>query len=455
MKIQGIALDRASVRSIDVDGRMRVARAAITIEQVAEYLGAELVGAEELGLDPTKVYRVYRPGEEIAKAAASSNSIQLLVRHIPVSADEPQTESIAGTTGSEAEYVAPYLFNSLSVWTAEAISLIESEKQKELSAGYRYRLVPESGVFDGQRYDFRMADLVFNHVALVERGRAGPTVVVGDSAIPLMEKVDMSKKQLPSRMSVLARGALLSCGPKFAQDKKPDIAALVKDVTAKNWLEKKPGIVAAVKAGLAQDTDIKDVVAIIEALDPVAADPVTQADDMPADPMAAATDDDGVAALKEQLAALAAKIEALGKPAAAQDESDEEKAKKEAEMKEKDKQAMDAAIKLASDATLATAIKQAKEETLKQARETREAEAFVRPYVGDLAIACDSAEAVYKAALDTLNVKVEGVPPAAYKHILAAQQKPGEQRRAHVALDAAPAADFAARFPGLSTIRQA
>jgi uncharacterized protein len=82
--------------------------------------------------------------------------------------------------------------------------------------------------------------------------------------------------------------------------------------------------------------------------------------------------------------------------------------------------AMDAAIKVAKD--------QARKETMAQMRAIAEAEAFVAPWVGKLALAFDSADDVFKAALEAIEYDLTDVPPAAYKHILAAQPKPGEVR---------------------------
>ena len=76
---------------------------------------------------------------------------------------------------------APYLKNSLVVWDGEAIKLIEDDKQKELSCGYRYRADMTPGTYEGVRYDGVMRDIRGNHVALVEEGRAGPDVLVADS----------------------------------------------------------------------------------------------------------------------------------------------------------------------------------------------------------------------------------------------------------------------------------
>lgn len=177
-----LALDRASVRAFDADGRLHLALVNISRACVNEYLGSEIPGFEELGLDPGKLYRLYRDPDELARAAATFNNLQVLSRHVPVDANDHQPNLVCGSTGTDAQFVAPFLQNSMVIWTSAAIEGIESGRQRELSAAYRYRPVMKSGTADGQRFDGRMTEIVGNHVALVSEGRCGPSVVVADQA---------------------------------------------------------------------------------------------------------------------------------------------------------------------------------------------------------------------------------------------------------------------------------
>jgi hypothetical protein len=110
---------------------------------------------------------------------------------------------------------------------------------------------------------------------------------------------------------------------------------------------------------------------------------------------------------------------------------------------------MDAAIQAAAERT--------RKEVLAQQRAIRMAEIAVRPYIGDLAVAQDSADAVYKLALDTLGVKTSGVHPSAYPAMLAMLPKPGEKptRAVPVGMDTAASDDLAKRFPGAARINLA
>jgi hypothetical protein len=178
-----IAMDRASVRRIDDDGHLFVEITPISKANVCPYRGSEIPGAEELGLDPDRIYNLYRDPKELEKAAKSFEGKPLLLIHKPVSAEDHPREITIGSVGNGVKFRAPFLMAPLNIWDGEAIDLIESERQKELSCGYRYAVDMTPGETpDGESYDGVMRDIHGNHVALVEEGRAGPDVAVGDDA---------------------------------------------------------------------------------------------------------------------------------------------------------------------------------------------------------------------------------------------------------------------------------
>jgi hypothetical protein len=182
-----LAYDRDGARRIDQDGRLHVPDCPISKAVVNPYRGSEIPDAEALGLDPDRVYYLLRDPSALAEGADTFSGIPLLSTHIPVSADDPQKQSVVGAV-SNARFEAPYLVADLVVWDAEAIGHIEDGSQRELSAAYRYTPVMESGTFEGVRYDGRMTEIVGNHVALVPEGRAGSDVVVADSIERLLAR---------------------------------------------------------------------------------------------------------------------------------------------------------------------------------------------------------------------------------------------------------------------------
>ncbi len=371
-----LAFDR-SMRSIDANGFLHVSISRISKATVNPYYGREIPGHQELGLNPDKIYQLYRAPEELEKGAATFNNLPLLSKHVPVSAADPQKELTVGSTGTDAEFTYPYLTNSLVVTDAAAIAGIESKEQCEISCSYRYLPVMVSGVTDdGTPYDGIMTQIVGNHVALVEMGRAGPDVVVSDE-FPFSMETDMKKQK---RLAALTAGLIGSLDPKLD-----------------------PKTIAA-KLMLAMDE----------------ADPV---------------EDDEEEEEKKR------KEEEESKKKAEDDESEEERKKKEAEgghnaneerdekEREEDKKAMDAAIAKARTDAEAAAVK--------RMQAIAQAEKDVRPIVGEVA-AMDSAEAVYKFALNAMGVDVTGIHPSAYRSLITAHSA----KKPVVANDSAPSSEF-------------
>lgn len=404
------AFDR-SARSYDADKRLHLSVSNISKAAVNPYLGSEIPGYQSLGLDPNKIYKLFRDPVELAKAAPTFNNLPLLSKHVPVDAADHRPDLVVGSTGSESAFVHPYLRNSLVVWAQESIDGIETERQRELSSAYRYTALMEPGVFAGETYDGRMTNIIGNHVALVEIGRAGPDVVVGDSN-PFEEiPMKLTKKQFDTKVK-----------PLLAQDS----ALSFESFTALSKIG-----VHVVKPCLAQDAQISD--ADLLALVKSAAEA-----DIAQDAMAAfaALSDADKAKVKAEL--LASDEDPIKKPNVAEDSDDEDE-----ELKKKEN-------KTAMDAAIAAATTTAESNAMNKFKALRAAEKAVAPLVGEVA-AMDSAEEVYKFALDSAGVDTKDVHPSAYGAMvkLAIASKAGSSvQPSTIAQDSANAAtEFSAMFP--------
>lgn len=178
-----------SEREIDPNGFLKVGSSNITRTQVSAYLGKEIPNYKEFQLEPDKIYYVLRPEAELKKAVETFNNLPLTRKHIEIDVDNVPKEDIVGSLGDSAVYEDGFIKNSLIVYDQKYIDRIQNGKQKELSCGYRYTPIRQSGEFEGQHYDFVMTDIVGNHVALVKEGRAGHDVVVSDSIEALKESI--------------------------------------------------------------------------------------------------------------------------------------------------------------------------------------------------------------------------------------------------------------------------
>lgn len=413
------AVDRATVRTIDADGRLHVEISPISKANVCPYYGREIPGSEALGLDPNRVYQLLRDPVELAKAAPTFNNIQLMQVHVPVNAMDTQKMDVVGCTGSMATFTPPYLTNSLCIWDASAIAGIDSGEQRELSASYRYVADMTPGEFEGVPYDGRMTQIVGNHVALVPAGRAGADVLVGDSLPTEFTPMKKSNRAIAMRA---AAGAYLR--PLLAQDGAIDLSKL-KAIVKGN---KKPEFVAMDIKSVFKDANI-DATKLTDVLK-VAADEVMEDDD----------DKDGADDEDETEEEKKAREEAEAKKKAEDEEA-------EAAKKDDDKKANDAAIKLAAD--------NARTSALNEFKAIREAEKAVHPLVGEV-VAMDSAEAVYRFALDQAGVDHKDIHASALPALvkLAVQNKTASKATPRVAMDAAASDDFQKRFPTAAPIRR-
>ena len=421
-----IAFDRSSVRSTDIDGRLRVETSAISKSNTCGYFGSEIPSYKELGLDASKIYMLYRDPAELALAADTFNNLPLLSKHVPVSADKPMKGLVVGSTGTDAAFDGTYLTNSLVVWDSVSIAGITSKVQCELSSAYRYKADMTPGIADGVAYDGRMTNIVGNHVALVEVGRAGPDVVVGDSN-PFISKLEYQNMKA-SRKAVAIRAALsVFLRSQIAMDSSAvDIGALVRGVKSATIAQDMARIVKAVVAA-APDVDAKELAEVMK----LAAD--AEPDDEKDDKKKPAAFDSDEQGDDETDAEYKKRMEA--KKAAMDAEEDDKKD----DDKKDSKAAMDAAIK--------SAVARTEQSTIARMNAIRQAEKDVQPLIGEV-VAQDSAEAVYKLALDHAGVDTEGVHVSAYRALVSQILKSAEVKVApRVAMDAAHTTDFDAMYP--------
>ncbi|EAS9202246.1 DUF2213 domain-containing protein [Salmonella enterica] len=404
-----LAFDRASVRQFDKVGRLQIERSNLSKANVCGYFGHEIPGAEALGLDPQKLYQLYRDPDELRKAVSTFNNIPVLCRHKPDYPGAPAREYRVGTTHANSEFDGTYLVNGMSIWDNSAIAGIETDEQREISSSYAYVADMTPGTTpDGEPYDGVMRNIVGNHVALVGDGRAGPDCLVMDSLPQELKRMKLSKKEVAV---LTALGTYLA--PRLAQDAAP------RDLLRLMAQHKRPAAIAsAVKTAyserLAQDMDIEPA-ELAQLMESAEAVPALAGDDdtgLTDEPKAFDTD----SPMESVLALLSGKVPD--------------------DVLEKIKSA------------LAPATDQATKRAAENFRAVRVAETEVRPLIGDV-VAMDCAEEVYRTALEQTGIDIQGIHPSAYRSMVkfAVEQKQ-TAKGPRVAMDQASASTFAADFPG-------
>ncbi|MDX0937415.1 DUF2213 domain-containing protein [Sinorhizobium medicae] len=168
-----------------VAGTRRTADGYLVADVRTARTGIQLYAGHELGKPEMQVVKVYRPEDQVfGKASLGSYA------HKPVTNDHPDEAVTAdnwkalsvGQIGDEVARDGEFVRIPLIVMDGGTISEIEGGK-RELSAGYTCDLAWEPGTTPaGEKYDAIQKDIRINHVAIVQRGRAGSEARIGDGA---------------------------------------------------------------------------------------------------------------------------------------------------------------------------------------------------------------------------------------------------------------------------------
>lgn len=163
------------------DGFMAV-RAKASRAGTYQYLGSEI--------DPTgttfkadQIVNVYRSPDEVFAADSVASFLGKPVTNDhpsqPVTADNWKRHARGGVMGAMRD--GEHLAFDLAIMDADTIAAIDAGK-RELSNGYACELVIGDGVApDGTKYEARQTNIRGNHVAVVDRGRAGSSCRIGDA----------------------------------------------------------------------------------------------------------------------------------------------------------------------------------------------------------------------------------------------------------------------------------
>ena len=166
-KTQGMRFDRGVVRKATLtrEGFLK-ADAIVTRTGIFEYRNAD--GSVRLELrDPKDVFNTdslesmkmlpITNGHPAEKLVTSENAKVLQVGH----------------TGESINADGSFVVTSLKVTDAKAIADIKSGKRRELSLGYTVDVIAEDGIHEGKPYTHKQANIRYNHLAIVDRARAG------------------------------------------------------------------------------------------------------------------------------------------------------------------------------------------------------------------------------------------------------------------------------------------
>lgn len=175
------------VDTVVIDGtRKRAGDGALLVDARVARTGIQRYAGYEVGKPDMSVVRVFRPAEEVFSADTLASFAHRPITNDhptePVTADNWKTVAV-GQTSDEVVGETIYVRVPLMVSDAKAISDVEDRNKRELSAGYSCDLDFTPGTTQaGEAYDAVQRNIRINHIAIVQAGRAGKEVRIGDSA---------------------------------------------------------------------------------------------------------------------------------------------------------------------------------------------------------------------------------------------------------------------------------
>ena len=179
-----------------VDGaRSKTSAGFVTATARVARTGIQQYRGNELGLIDVDVVNVWRPDTEVMEKSSmwSFAHKPITDNHPPELVDSTNVQKhFRGITGGEIARDGEFITVPLSLMDASLIDAVDSGK-RELSAGYTCDIEFVDGVTpDGDTYNAIQRNIRVNHIAVVDRGRAGHQCRLGDASKTEKEVIDMS-----------------------------------------------------------------------------------------------------------------------------------------------------------------------------------------------------------------------------------------------------------------------
>lgn len=147
------------------------------VSENAEYLTVDPVTFIREGVYPYDDGKAYKPGSELAAAVESSGDLRILWDHPQERVVTSHTQVKGFASGIHAEKdnhgvkIKGVMRFYKKTMTADQIELIRSKLRRDVSLAFYYTEDRTPGSWNGQRYDYKQQDFLFDHVASVDHGR--------------------------------------------------------------------------------------------------------------------------------------------------------------------------------------------------------------------------------------------------------------------------------------------
>lgn len=150
------------------------------------------------------VRKELRHPEDVFEAASMASLAHVVVTdthpYEPVNA-ENSAKYARGWTGEKVEKVGDALKVPVVITDKALIEQVMGGEKEQVSCGYFCDMDETPGIWNGQRYDARQKNIVYNHLANVPAGRAGPEFKIRlDALEAVMQETDSQVPAPPAEM---------------------------------------------------------------------------------------------------------------------------------------------------------------------------------------------------------------------------------------------------------------
>jgi hypothetical protein len=170
-----------------------------------------------------RTIREFRPPDEVFSedSMKTLRGAPVTLRHPPVMVGPDNVKDfMKGYLSDDVKRDEDKLSAVAYIADALAISAVEKDGLREVSCGYLADLEESPGEYEGEGYDYVQRNIRYNHLAIVDRGRAGPEVRLrldGDDAVAESMTHNQPFKEETKMVKVMLAGQEFEVEPKLAE----------------------------------------------------------------------------------------------------------------------------------------------------------------------------------------------------------------------------------------------
>lgn len=159
-----------------------------------------------------------------------------------------------GMTMNDAQVVDDRLRVSLIVTDPTVIQAVLDGKQ-ELSIGFTAEIIPEFGEYMGVPYDYAQRNMRINHVAIVDKGRAGSEIALQLDSADDVYILDVQDERIEDMKKIVLDGQEIDL---TAEDAQAQVDARVEEIKSENKIVEDSAVVSGLQAQVASAEGERD-----------------------------------------------------------------------------------------------------------------------------------------------------------------------------------------------------